>query len=138
MLRILLVDDDPLLLKSLRDILEADGHSVQSAQGGQAGIDAFLAALARAEPFAAVITDLGPQRATMVNVAETDWRTTLRPSDTARLFAAAYEITSETAFRSLFGAGPLDRSPSQIKTRLYRTIAEGLAHRAKHDPDRVR
>jgi NO-binding membrane sensor protein with MHYT domain/signal transduction histidine kinase/CheY-like chemotaxis protein len=58
-LRILLVDDDPLLLKSLRDILESDGHSVQTADGGQAGIDEFLAALARAELFSAVITDLG-------------------------------------------------------------------------------
>jgi PAS domain S-box-containing protein len=58
-LRILLVDDDPLLLKSLRDILESDGHSVKTADGGQAGIDEFLAACARAEPFAAVITDLG-------------------------------------------------------------------------------
>ena len=58
-LRILLVDDDPLLLRSLRDILESDGHSVQTADGGQAGIDEFLAALARTEPFAAVITDLG-------------------------------------------------------------------------------
>jgi len=58
-LRILLVDDDPLLLKSLRDILESDGHSVQTADGGQAGIDEFLAALARTELFAVVITDLG-------------------------------------------------------------------------------
>lgn len=58
-LRVLLVDDDPLLLKSLRDILESDGHSVQTADGGQAGIDEFLAAHARTEPFAAVITDLG-------------------------------------------------------------------------------
>jgi CheY-like chemotaxis protein len=58
-LRILLVDDDPLLLKSLCDILESDGHSVQTADGGQAGIDEFLAACARAEPFAAVISDLG-------------------------------------------------------------------------------
>jgi CheY-like chemotaxis protein/anti-sigma regulatory factor (Ser/Thr protein kinase) len=58
-LRILLVDDDPLLLKSLQDILESDGHSVRTADGGQAGIDEFLAALARTEPFAAVVTDLG-------------------------------------------------------------------------------
>jgi CheY-like chemotaxis protein len=58
-LRVLLVDDDPLLLKSLRDILESDGHSVHTADGGQAGIDEFLAALARTELFAAVITDLG-------------------------------------------------------------------------------
>ncbi|HWS63230.1 MAG TPA: MHYT domain-containing protein [Steroidobacteraceae bacterium] len=58
-LRILLVDDDPMLLKSLRDILESDGHRVVTAVGGQAGIDEFLAAHARAEPLAAVITDLG-------------------------------------------------------------------------------
>jgi PAS domain S-box-containing protein len=58
-LRILLVDDDPLLLKSLRDFLESDGHSVQTADGGQAGIDQLLAACERAEPFAAVIADLG-------------------------------------------------------------------------------
>jgi CheY-like chemotaxis protein len=58
-LRILIVDDDPLVLKSLRDTLEADGHSVTMADGGQAGIDAFLAARAQANPFPAVITDLG-------------------------------------------------------------------------------
>ena len=58
-LRLLVVDDDPLVLKSLRDILEADGHVVVTASGGQAGIDALHAALARKEPFAAVITDLG-------------------------------------------------------------------------------
>jgi PAS domain S-box-containing protein len=58
-LRLLLVDDDPLLIKSLRDILEGDGHSITAADGGQAGIDAFRAAQERNEPFAAVITDLG-------------------------------------------------------------------------------
>jgi PAS domain S-box-containing protein len=58
-MRMLLVDDDPLLLKSLRDILEADGHLVSIANGGQDGIDAFNAALQRHEPFAVVITDLG-------------------------------------------------------------------------------
>jgi signal transduction histidine kinase/ActR/RegA family two-component response regulator len=58
-LRILLVDDDPLLLKSLTDVLESDGHSVSSADGGQRGIDEFLAARERGESFEAVITDLG-------------------------------------------------------------------------------
>jgi PAS domain S-box-containing protein len=57
--RILLVDDDPLVLKSLRDTLEADGHSVTTADGGQAGIDAFLAARSRGNAFPVVITDLG-------------------------------------------------------------------------------
>ena len=58
-LRILVVDDDPLVLKSLRDALEGDGHSVATAHGGQAGIDAFLAARAQGDPFPVVITDLG-------------------------------------------------------------------------------
>ena len=58
-LRILVVDDDPMVLKSLRDILEIDGHDVVSADGGQAGIDCFQAAYERHEQFAVVITDLG-------------------------------------------------------------------------------
>jgi signal transduction histidine kinase/ActR/RegA family two-component response regulator len=58
-LRILLVDDDPMLIKSLRDILEQDGHVVTAADGGQKGIDTFTAALARGTQFSIVITDLG-------------------------------------------------------------------------------
>jgi len=58
-LRLLVVDDDPLLIKSLRDILEADNHEVVHAGGGQEGIDLFRAAHAAGQPFAAVITDLG-------------------------------------------------------------------------------
>jgi signal transduction histidine kinase/ActR/RegA family two-component response regulator len=58
-LRLLLVDDDPVLLKSLCDIFQAEGHDVTAAHGGQAGIDTFLECLARDEPFDAVITDLG-------------------------------------------------------------------------------
>jgi signal transduction histidine kinase/ActR/RegA family two-component response regulator len=58
-LRILSVDDDPLLIKSLRDALEADGHAVVTASGGQEGIDVFRAAEEGDEHFAVVITDLG-------------------------------------------------------------------------------
>lgn len=58
-LRILIVDDDPLIIESLRETLRGDGHRVTAAEGGQAGIDAFEAARARAEPFELVITDLG-------------------------------------------------------------------------------
>jgi signal transduction histidine kinase/ActR/RegA family two-component response regulator/uncharacterized membrane protein affecting hemolysin expression len=58
-LRILLVDDDPLLIKSLRDILEQDGHLVTVADGGQKGIDTFATSLASRNPFSLVITDLG-------------------------------------------------------------------------------
>lgn len=58
-LRILAVDDDPQLLKSLRVILERDGHRVTEADGGQAGIDLFRNAHASGEPYALVVTDLG-------------------------------------------------------------------------------
>jgi PAS domain S-box-containing protein len=58
-LRLLLIDDDPILLKSLRDALETDGHVIVTVNGGEAGISTFRASLDRGEPFAAVITDLG-------------------------------------------------------------------------------
>ena len=58
-LRVLVIDDDPLLTKSLRDTLEKDGHAVTTVNGGQAGIDAFRSAHAQPGAFALVITDLG-------------------------------------------------------------------------------
>jgi PAS domain S-box-containing protein len=57
--RILVVDDDALLLRSLRDILEHDGHHVVTAGGGQAGVDAFAQSVSEGYPFPVVITDLG-------------------------------------------------------------------------------
>ncbi len=58
-LRILVVDDDPVLLKSLRDTLEGDGHTVVTANGGQEGIDLFCAAQNQQKAFDVAITDLG-------------------------------------------------------------------------------
>jgi CheY-like chemotaxis protein len=58
-LRILVVDDDPLLLRSMRDTLETDGHDVVVADGGQSGIDAFAGANQRGEPFDVIFSDLG-------------------------------------------------------------------------------
>ena len=46
-------------MKSLRDALETDGHVIETANGGEAGIAAFRTSLDRGERFAAVITDLG-------------------------------------------------------------------------------
>jgi CheY-like chemotaxis protein len=57
--RILVVDDDPMVLHALRDTLIADGHTVVAANGGQEGIDTFAAAIENDESFAVVITDLG-------------------------------------------------------------------------------
>jgi signal transduction histidine kinase/CheY-like chemotaxis protein len=58
-LNLLVVDDDPLLTRSLRDTLEADGHVVVTADGGEAGINTFIAARKKRTPFDLVITDLG-------------------------------------------------------------------------------
>jgi CheY-like chemotaxis protein len=69
-MRILLVDDDPMLLKSLQDALAADGHHVSTTNGGQAGIDAFRAAQQVGRPFSLVITDLGMPHTDGRKVAE--------------------------------------------------------------------
>jgi signal transduction histidine kinase/ActR/RegA family two-component response regulator len=58
-LRLLVIDDDPLIIKSLSDILESEGHEVTAVAGGQVGIDAFIEAQNSGVPFALVITDLG-------------------------------------------------------------------------------
>jgi signal transduction histidine kinase len=58
-LRILLVDDDPMLIKSLQDTLQEDGHQITATHGGEAGINAFAAAQKRGETHDVVITDLG-------------------------------------------------------------------------------
>jgi PAS domain S-box-containing protein len=60
--RILVVDDDPLVIRVLCDSLEKDGHDVTTANGGEAGIEAFSAAQRQGKPFAVVITDLGMPR----------------------------------------------------------------------------
>jgi DNA-binding response OmpR family regulator len=52
------VDDDPLILRSLRAALEAEGHRVVTAEGGRKGIDAFRLAESY-DRYDVVITDLG-------------------------------------------------------------------------------
>ena len=58
-LRILLIDDDPLILRSLEHALKKDGHLVTVTDGGQNGINQFGAAQQSGTPFDLVITDLG-------------------------------------------------------------------------------
>jgi len=70
-LSILVVDDDPLIIDSLRTALESDGHRVTVADGGQAGMDTFVAAQRCSETFAVVITDLGMPDVDGYKVADT-------------------------------------------------------------------
>jgi PAS domain S-box-containing protein len=58
-LHILLVDDDPLVLEACRSVLEKDGHSIVTAEGGEAGIESFRQTCESDKPFDVVITDLG-------------------------------------------------------------------------------
>ncbi len=41
MAHILVIDDDPWIIKIFRQILESEGHSVDTASNGQEGIDSF-------------------------------------------------------------------------------------------------
>jgi signal transduction histidine kinase/ActR/RegA family two-component response regulator len=58
-LRVLCIDDEPLLRELLKEVLEFEKHEVVTADGGQTGLQAFQAARDRGEPFDIVITDLG-------------------------------------------------------------------------------
>jgi signal transduction histidine kinase/FixJ family two-component response regulator len=58
-LRILCIDDEPLVRELLKEMLGRDGHHVHTCDGGQVGVDAFRTAKSRGEPFDVVITDLG-------------------------------------------------------------------------------
>jgi signal transduction histidine kinase/ActR/RegA family two-component response regulator len=58
-LRVLIVDDDPIIIKALEDALGGDGHATVAASGGQAALDLFTAANGTPGAFALVISDLG-------------------------------------------------------------------------------
>jgi CheY-like chemotaxis protein len=58
-MKILCVDDEPLLREMMKQILESGGHTVELADGGENGLAAFRAAREKKEPFDIVITDLG-------------------------------------------------------------------------------
>jgi PAS domain S-box-containing protein len=58
-LRLLIVDDDPSVLRSTVFVLKLDGHDMTAVDGGLAAIDALLTAHAAGKPFDLVITDLG-------------------------------------------------------------------------------
>lgn len=61
-LRVLLVDDDPMVLLSLRQTLEGLGHEVAVAHGGEAAIDELQRARQAGRPHDVVLTDFGMPR----------------------------------------------------------------------------
>ena len=58
-LRILCIDDEPLLRELIKEMLSRDGHQVEVGDSGQSGLDQFRLACERGRPFDVVITDLG-------------------------------------------------------------------------------
>jgi signal transduction histidine kinase/CheY-like chemotaxis protein/PAS domain-containing protein len=106
-LRLLLIDDDPILLKSLQDALETDGHVIVTANGGGEGVSAFRIALERGEAFAAVITDLG-----MPHV------------DGRRVAAAVKEISPATPVILLTGWGQRLVAEGDIPPHVDRVLAK--------------
>jgi signal transduction histidine kinase/ActR/RegA family two-component response regulator len=58
-LRILFVDDEPLLRELVREILETEGHTVITAEGGPAGLQTFRQMLMAGRPPDVLLTDLG-------------------------------------------------------------------------------
>ena len=58
-LRILCIDDEPLLRELIKEILEREGHSVEVSDGGQSGLDEFRHSRERGRPYDVVVTDLG-------------------------------------------------------------------------------
>jgi DNA-binding response OmpR family regulator len=68
-MRVLLVDDDPLILDSIAEVLSFDGHDVAVASNGQAALDCFSAALDTSSPFEVVVTDLGMPVVSGIQVA---------------------------------------------------------------------
>lgn len=58
-LRILCIDDEPLLRELIKELLERDGHEVEVCDSGLSGLDEFRISRERGRPFDLVITDLG-------------------------------------------------------------------------------
>jgi CheY-like chemotaxis protein len=58
-LRVLFIDDEPLLREMIQEVLSFHQHQVESAEGGEAGVAMFEKAKAKGQPFDVVITDLG-------------------------------------------------------------------------------
>ncbi len=69
-LHILLIDDEERVAASIADMLGHDGHAVEVALGGHAGVDRFLARQAAGPAFDAVITDLVMPEVDGLRVAE--------------------------------------------------------------------
>lgn len=60
--RLLLIDDDPIALKSVADVLQSDGHTVTAFDNSVEAMQFFARVQLGAKPFELVISDLGMPR----------------------------------------------------------------------------
>ncbi|MRR38295.1 response regulator, partial [bacterium] len=58
-MRVLCIDDEPLLREILKQALESGGHKVDTAHDGRTGLEAFAEARRSSAPYELVVTDLG-------------------------------------------------------------------------------
>jgi DNA-binding response OmpR family regulator len=58
-LRLLCIDDEPLVRELLKELLTREGHTAEVCDNGKTGVEIFMLAKQRGTPFDAVITDLG-------------------------------------------------------------------------------
>jgi len=106
-LRLLLVDDDPVLLASLQGALESDGHAIIAASGGNEGIAMFRSAVQGGTVVSAVITDLG-----MPHV------------DGRKVAAAIKEISPTTPVIMLTGWGQRLIADGEVPPHVDRVLAK--------------
>jgi CheY-like chemotaxis protein len=105
--KVLVVDDDPLVLDSVGETLACEGHCVHKAQSGEAGISAFEEAQRRGEPFSIVITDL-----TMPNI------------DGRRVAASVKQLSPKTPVVILTGWGQRLIADGEIVVNVNRVLSK--------------
>jgi CheY-like chemotaxis protein len=70
-LHVLCIDDDEMVVQSMRDLLAHFGHRVGVASGGKCGIEMFCTAILKSEPYDVVITDMNMPDVSGYAVAQT-------------------------------------------------------------------
>ncbi len=132
-LRVLVVDDDPLLLRSLSEMLRDDGHQVETAAGGAAAIER-LSARGTDGGFDLVLTDLGMPHVDGLQVARaakavsqapvvmlTGWGQRMNedgehPSHVDRIVAKPPRLAELRSVLAELCPDDVDRSPSGVAT----------------------
>jgi DNA-binding response OmpR family regulator len=106
-MRVLLIDDDPLILDSLAELLLEHGYDVSTADGGESGLVKFCQAIVDGAPFSAVVSDLG-----------------MPHLDGKEVVQRVRQIDPGTLTVLLTGFGERPEDPAQIAGRADRMVAK--------------